>query len=86
MSHNQVRDVLNRLRWDVRSEPAAVVLVVRHREGGREVLGELPFAAVVEILAGGVTVADGTYLPYHRVTAVSRGDETLWRRSASHEE
>ena len=86
MSHNQLRDVLNRLRWDVRSEPAAVVLLLLRREGGREVLGELPFAAVVEILAGGVTVADGTYLPYHRVVAVRRGDETLWRRSASHEE
>jgi len=77
-----VREVLNRLRWDPRGGPEVVVLAVRVREGGTENIEEIEFASVLEILPGGVTVADGTFLPYHRVVAVRRGVEVLWRSSS----
>ena len=74
-----VREVLNRLRWDPRGGPEAVVLAVRVRMGGTESIEEIEFTSVLEILPGGVTVADGTFLPYHRVVTVRRGEEVLWR-------
>ena len=77
-----VREVLNRLRWDPRGGPEVVVLAVRVREGGTESIEEIEFASVVEILPGGVTVADGTFLPYHRVVTVRCGREVLWRSSS----
>ncbi len=74
-----VRELLNRLRWDPQAVPHAVVLMVRSRESGVERLREIDFGAVVEILPGGVMVADGTFLPYHRVVTVRRGEEVVWR-------
>jgi uncharacterized protein (UPF0248 family) len=75
-----VRDLLNRLRWDPSARPDRVVLEVRVREAGEESLDEVRFQEVSEILPGGVAVADGTFLPYHRVMAVRRNGEVLWRR------
>jgi uncharacterized protein (UPF0248 family) len=72
-----VREVLNRLRW-AGGSPGEVVLEIRVRQGGAERIDEIQFADVAEILPRGVTVADGTFLPYHRVVAVRRGEEVLW--------
>ncbi|HPC84087.1 MAG TPA: DUF504 domain-containing protein [Thermoanaerobaculaceae bacterium] len=74
-----LREVLNRLRWDPAAEPAGVTIVLRVREDGRETAQELPFSDVRDILPGGVVSGDGTFLPYHRVMAVRRGREVLWR-------
>ena len=74
-----MRNLLNRLRWDPRAGPETVVMEIRVREAGEERLRELPFGEVSEILPGGVTVADGTFLPYHRIVAVRAGGEVLWR-------
>lgn len=76
-----VRDVLNRLRWDQRGESDAIVLGVRVREGAVESIKEVNFVSVIEILPKGVTVADGTFLPYHRLVLVKRGEEVLWQSS-----
>jgi uncharacterized protein (UPF0248 family) len=74
-----LREVLNRLRWHPNAGSEAVVLMVRSREGGAEKVEEIAFDSVVEILPGGVTVADGTFLPYHRVVLVRSDGEVLWR-------
>jgi uncharacterized protein (UPF0248 family) len=74
-----LRELLNRLRWDRNAGSEGVVLTVRSREGSVEKVEELAFDSVVAILAGGVTVADGTFLPYHRVVSVRRGEEALWK-------
>jgi len=55
------------------------VLEVRVREGGQERVQEVRFEEVSEIMPAGVTVADGTFLPYHRVATVRRGLEVVWR-------
>lgn len=86
MGTNRLRAILNRLCWDPGLDAAEVVLQLRERIAGREELVEVRFASVVEILTDGVTVADGTFLPYHRIVAVRRGAANLWGRSASHEE
>ena len=78
-----VRELLNRLRWDARAAADGVVLAVRTREGGIEELEEVDFATIVDILPGGMTLADGAFLPYHRVVTVRRGEEVLWRGSRS---
>jgi uncharacterized protein (UPF0248 family) len=74
-----LRDVLNRLRWDPHGGTGAVVLSVRVREDGAEGIEEIGFDSVIEILPGGVTVAGGVFLPYHRIVAVRRGEEVVWR-------
>ena len=74
-----VRELLNRLRWDAHVPREGVVLVLRVRVEGRETTQELPFEAVAEILSAGVLSQDDTFLPYHRVVAVRRGGEWLWR-------
>jgi uncharacterized protein (UPF0248 family) len=74
-----LRELLNRLRWDRSAGSEAVVLTVRSRQGSVENVKELAFASVVAILPGGVTVVDGTFLPYHRVVSVRRGGEVLWK-------
>jgi uncharacterized protein (UPF0248 family) len=74
-----VRDLLNELRWDARAATDEVVVAFRTREGGAEGVEEVAFRAIAEILAGGVTVEGGTFLPYHRFVAVRRGREVLWQ-------
>ena len=73
--------MLNRLHWDQRGESDAVVLGVRVREGEVESIEEVNFVSVIEILPGGVTVAGGTFHPYHRLVSVKRGEEVLWHSS-----
>jgi uncharacterized protein (UPF0248 family) len=75
-----LRDLLNRLRWDVAAPSADVVLDARVRASGEETVEVVRFDEVVEILPAGVTVADGTFLPYHRLLEVRRGSQVLWRK------
>ncbi len=77
-----VRELLNRLRWDVGSRPAGVVIEVRDRRDGEETIEPVPFAAVSEVLPAGVVAAGGVFLPYHRIVRVRRGDEVLWPPAA----
>ena len=79
MTERTLRELLNRLRWDAGADHEGVVLAVRTREGGVETVEPVAFSEIVEILPGGVTVADGTFVPYHRIVTVRRGGETLWR-------
>lgn len=73
-----LRVLLNRLRWDRGAEATGVVLVVLNREEGEERRESVPFAEVAAVLPAGLTVADGTFLPYHRILEVRRGGERLW--------
>lgn len=79
MAGGPLREVLNRLRWDAGATAAGTGLAYRVRAGGEEREEEVPFTAVVAILPLGLTLADGTFLPYHRIVAVRRGEEVLWR-------
>jgi uncharacterized protein (UPF0248 family) len=76
---NQLRDLLNQLRWDQTAGGHGVRLDVRERSEAGEIVRALSFTALAEILPRGVTLADGTYIPYHRILTVCRGDEVLWR-------
>ena len=78
MPEPTLRELLNRLRWHRDIEPAAVELVVWSRESGQATEQVVSFSAVTEILAAGVLLANGTFLPYHRVAAVRAGQDQLW--------
>lgn len=80
MAANALRDVLNRLRWHEGERGAAATLAVRVRRGGGEAIIQHSFADVAEISARGVTLHDGTFLPFHRVVAVSLDDRLVWPR------
>lgn len=82
MANNALRELLNRLRWDARQESSSVMLSVRVRRGGVERVEEHSFTTVVAVGARGVTLLDGTFLPFHRVVAVSADKRTLWPRGA----
>lgn len=77
---NQLRDVLNRLRWDPGRVEAGIQIVVLVRRGGSETREGIPFEDVVEIGSRGVVLGDGTFLPFHRIREVRRGGDELWRR------
>lgn len=76
-----LRDVLNRLRWDPGSESRGIVLRVLTRWGGEAGLDSVPFERIADITASGVVLGDGTFLPFHRIHQVVRGEASLWRRS-----
>lgn len=78
MVSNALRDLLNRLRWDAREQGSTVVLAVRVRRRGVEQVEEHEFSAVTEVAAGGVILADGTFLPFHRVVGVSLDGRVVW--------
>ena len=78
-SGGTLREVLNRLRWNAGNTAGGVVVTYREREGGDNRERHVAFAEVAEILPRGVNLADGTYLPYHRVVAVRRGAELVWQ-------
>jgi uncharacterized protein (UPF0248 family) len=73
-----IRELLNRLRWDDTAQQRGAVIEVRTREHGGERVTVIAFESLVEILPQGVTVAGGTFLPYHRFVRVLRGAEVLW--------
>lgn len=75
-----LREALNRLRWDAQPAGDEVVLSFRERAAGVERLAEVRFAAIASIAALGINLADGTFLPYHRVVTVRQGATVLWRR------
>ena len=78
LSGGTLRGLLNRLRWDAASREGDVILTMRVRRSGEETREEVAFTAVAEILPAGVNLADGTFLPYHRIVAVRRAGEVLW--------
>ncbi len=80
MVGNPLRDLLNRLRWDGRQDISSVVVSVRVRREGGQRVEELSFASVAEVGARGVTLQDGTFVPFHRVAAVFAGRRRLWPR------
>ena len=77
-----MRELLNRLRWDAGSRPEGVVIEIRTRVAGEEVVAPIPFASVLEVLPAGVVVAGDLFLPYHRFVRVRRGGEALWPPAA----
>jgi uncharacterized protein (UPF0248 family) len=79
MGGRAVRELLNRLRWDAQAEAAAVELGVLVRGEDGERVEVVRFAEVAEILAEGVTLSGGTYIPYHRLRFVRQGGTPLWR-------
>jgi len=85
MGGNPLREVLNRLRWEPGADVADVVLRHVSRTDGEAGTVEIAFSRVAEVLPAGVTLADGTFVPYHRVVAVVRGGETVWHAAPEEE-
>lgn len=79
MGGNPLRELLNRLRWEAGGHGEHVTVAVTSREGRDARAESIGFSSVTDIGPSGLTVADGTFLPYHRVIEVRRGDEVLWR-------
>lgn len=79
MREPTLREQLNRLRWSTERDTDAVALTVTTREVGVALQRRVAFAEIRDILSEGVLLADGTFLPYHRVVALRRDAETLWR-------
>jgi len=80
---NELRDLLNRLRWDPGEEAEGIEIMVLVRRAGGAQIEAVPFDHLAEITSAGVVVADGTFLPFHRIQQVRRHGNALWRRSVS---
>jgi uncharacterized protein (UPF0248 family) len=74
-----IRELLNRLRWAPPGGKLDVSLAVIDREGSRVHERQVLFADVRDIAAAGLVLADGTFLPYHRLVAIRCNGEVLWR-------
>jgi uncharacterized protein (UPF0248 family) len=79
MAEKTLRDVLNRLRWDGSIIAAGAVIEFVTRGESGEHIEVAPLEQVTHVTAAGVTLAGGTFIPYHRVRHVRRGGEELWR-------
>lgn len=73
-----MREVLNRLRWhpEGSAEDVAIGYLARDEDGERVELVQL--AAVAAILPAGVMLRGDTFVPYHRLRFVRRGEVRLW--------
>ncbi len=80
MAVNALREMLNRVRWHAGERNAAVTLSVRVRRRGVELVEQYDFAEVADVLAGGVTMHDGTFLPFHRIVEVLLNGCSVWSR------
>lgn len=79
MPENQLRSVLNKLRWDRSHGEGEVTVAVAVREGGTARIEEISYGDVAAVLPGGLETTSGTFIPYHRVLAVRCGETVLWR-------
>jgi uncharacterized protein (UPF0248 family) len=74
-----LRELLNRLRWGAPGDTCDVRLAVVNREGSLVLERHVSFAEVRAIGPSGIVLADATFLPYHRIVAIRRNGEVLWR-------
>ncbi len=80
VARNALRDLFNRVRWHGGERGAALSFTVRCRREGAEVLTQHDGAEVAAVSAGGLTLHDGTFLPYHRVVTVILDGRAVWPR------
>jgi uncharacterized protein (UPF0248 family) len=77
---NTIRNELNKIYWSRNSELSrySILVIDRLREGG---LREYRLGGNIRIL-NGVLVMDDTVIPFHRIVAILRDGEVIWRRNA----
>lgn len=80
MRVNTIRNELNKIYWSRNSELSrySILVIDRLREGG---LREYRLGGNIRIL-NGVLVMDDTVIPFHRIVAILRDGEVIWRRNA----
>jgi uncharacterized protein (UPF0248 family) len=77
---NTIRNELNKIYWSRNSELSrySILVIDRLCEGG---LREYRLEGNIKIL-NGVLVMDDTVIPFHRIVAILRDGEVIWRRNA----
>ncbi|MCC6022723.1 MAG: RNA repair domain-containing protein [Sulfolobales archaeon] len=80
MRVNTIRNELNKIYWSRNSELSrySILVIDRLCEGG---LREYRLEGNIKIL-NGVLVMDDTVIPFHRIVAILRDGEVIWRRNA----
>lgn len=78
MRVNTIRNELNKIYWSNSSELSrySVLVIDRLCEGG---LREYRLGSNIKIL-NGMLVIDDTVIPFHRIVAILRDGEVIWRR------
>lgn len=79
MAQRTLRELVNRLRWDGGTTPEGVVIGFLTRTESGEHVEVAILEQITHVTATGVTLAGGTFIPYHRIRIVRRDHETLWR-------
>ncbi len=79
---HELPEYVNRINQLKVSNDSFAQLFEEYHQVNREVerIEEVGFNSVIEILPLGVAVASGAFIPYHRIVAVRRGEEALWRK------
>jgi len=74
---NPLREMLNNYRWNPNADSSGVVVEYRDSlcDGGRTIK---PFSHVLEVIAQGIRVFGGDFVPYHRIGAVLNRETILY--------
>ncbi len=75
---NKLRDLLNCIIWNP-SEKEKDKFLISYRDGKAE--KEIRVNGIVKVDGFGFTALDGSYIPFHRIRAVRKENETVWRKS-----
>lgn len=82
MRNDTIAGVLSKVKWTASAEELKEYVVVVIDRGKDTGLSEIRLGEDVIILRDRLIVGSKT-IPIHRVVEIRRGDEVIWRRSAS---
>lgn len=75
---NELKELLNRVMWSPSESGEKGEYLITYRDGGTE--REIRMDEVVKVDGFGFTTFGDVYIPLHRIRAVRKGLEMVWRK------
>lgn len=76
---NELRELLNCLLWNPAETGDKGEYLITYRDGEAE--QDIRLDGIAKVDAFGFTTAGDVYIPLHRIRAVKKGTELLWRKT-----
>ena len=75
---NRLRELLNRIIWSPSEKEEKGKYLITYRDGRTE--HDIRLEEMIKVDSFGFSKPDGSYIPLHRIRAVRKGPETVWRK------
>ncbi|MCX5785282.1 MAG: DUF504 domain-containing protein [Elusimicrobia bacterium] len=75
----KLRDLLNRIIWDPSEKKEKDKYLITYRDGRIE--RDMQLDQITKVDGFGFTTFDDSYIPLHRIRAVRKGPEIIWRKN-----